>query len=461
MSSNGLGLTAHLNRPTYPTPGQPQLVYALLEPRLPRRGASAPVNLGLVIDVSASMRIPLLSPAQFEDLAAQGLVHEVVADGIPVWQFENVTTASLKRYPRPIDYVADALKVVLEQARPTDRLSVVAFAARAETVLPLTPGKEKRRLKPVIQSVGTLNLGDDTYMGAGMALSFQELQRGAAPDYAARMILLTDGFTRDHASCLAWTSQAAAAGFTVSTLGLGTEFNEDLLIPMAEQTGGRAHFVADPGRLPDVFRAELAAAQAVGFRRAELKLHLPPGVELRRVTRVKPGLARVNPGPNAGGSYAIPLGDMEWDAPPAFLLELIVPARAEGEYRLAQAVLSSDPVGAGRMTARADLVGRFVNGAAADVAANAPADPRVMGYIERVVTFNLQTRALEEAAAGDVETATRHLHAAATRLLDMGETKLARALQQQAESLGNRAKLDATATKELQYATRQLTRKLP
>ncbi|MBP6787129.1 MAG: VWA domain-containing protein [Candidatus Promineofilum sp.] len=456
-----LDLHAHFNRPTYPTPGQPQLVYALLEARLPRRGPSAPVNLGLVIDVSASMRIPLLSPQQFEELAGQGLVHEVIADGIPVWQFENVTTASLERYPRPIDYVAEALKVVLEQARPTDRLSVVAFAARAETVLPLTPGKEKRRLKPVIQSVGTLNLGDDTMMGAGMALSFQELQRGAAPEYATRMLLLTDGFTRDHASCLAWTAQAAAAGYAISTLGLGTEFNEELLIPMAEQTGGRAHFVADPGRLPDVFRAELAAAQAVGFRRAELKLHLTPGVELRRVTRVKPALARVNPGPNTGGSYAIPLGDMEWDAPPAFLLELIVPARAAGEYRLAQAVLSSDPVGAGRATARTDLVGRFMAGAAADVDADAPADARVMGYVERVVAFNLQTRALEEAAAGDVESATRRLHAAATRLLDMGETKLGRALQQQAEALEGRAKFDATATKELQYATRQLTRKLP
>ena len=137
-----LDLHTHLNRPTYPATGQPQLVYALLEARLPRRGPSAPVNLGLVIDVSASMRIPLLSPAQFEELAGQGLVHEVIADGIPVWQFENVTTASLKRYPRPIDFVAEALKVVLEQARPTDRLSLVAFAARAETVLPLTPGKE-------------------------------------------------------------------------------------------------------------------------------------------------------------------------------------------------------------------------------------------------------------------------------------------------------------------------------
>lgn len=459
MTSNGLELAATLNRPTFPASGQPQLVYALLEARLPRRGPSAPVNLSLVIDVSASMRIPLLSPAQFEDLAGQGLVREVIADGIPVWQFENISTAVLQRYPRPIDYVADALKVVLEQTRPTDRLSLVAFAGRAETVLPLASGREKRKLRPVIQSLESLSLGDDTYMGSGMALSFQELQRGSAPEYAARMILLTDGFTRDHQSCRAWTAQAAAEGYTISTLGLGTEFNEDLLIPMAEETGGRAHFVDDPGRLPDIFRAELAAAQAVGFRRSELKLQLTPGVELRRITRVKPALTHMTPGLNAGGSYSVPLGDMEWDAPPVFLLELIAPSRAAGEYRLAQAVLSSDPVGAGRVTARSDLVARFAEGAAGDMGANLP-DARVMGYVERVVAFNLQTRALAEVAAGDVETGTRRLQAAATRLLDMGETKLARALQRQAEALDSRGNLDAVETKQLQYETRQMTRKL-
>ncbi len=118
--------------------------------------------------------------------------------------------------------------------------------------------------------------------------------------------------------------------------------------------------------------------------------------------------------------------------------------------------MSSDPVGAGRITARTDLVARFASGATADVAA----DARVMGYIERVVAFNLQARALEDVAAGDLAGATRRLQAAATRLLDMGETKLARTLQEQAEALDSHAALDATTTKQLQYATRQLTRKL-
>lgn len=457
-----LALHAHLNRDTLPAAAQPQLVYVLLEARLPAAGPSAPVNLGLVIDTSVSMRIPLLTPGEFEELAGQGVVREVMADGIPVWQFEHVTTASLKRYPKPITFVIEALKVVLEQTRPADRLSLVAFADRAETVLPLTSGRDKRRLRPIIKDIDALRLGDDTYMGLGMAASFAELRRGASPEYATRMILLTDGFTRDYQACQSWTTQAADAGYAISTLGLGTEFNEDLLIPMAERTGGRAHFVADPGQLPDLFRAELAAAQAIGFRRSELKLQLTPGVELRRITRVKPALADVAPGPNRGGSYTVPLGDMERDAPPAFLLELIVPPRAEGEYRLLQAHLGSDPVGAGRATARADVVGRFARGPAAD----RPADRRVMGYVERVVAFRLQTRALEDAAAGDVVSATRRLQAAATRLLDMGETQLAEAAQSQADALQARAAqsgplpADGTATKRLQYGTRQLTRKL-
>ena len=60
-----LDLHIALNRPTYPATGHPQLLYALLEPRLPRRGASAPAKLGLGIALSAPMRHPLLTPGQF------------------------------------------------------------------------------------------------------------------------------------------------------------------------------------------------------------------------------------------------------------------------------------------------------------------------------------------------------------------------------------------------------------
>ena len=205
--------------------------------------------------------------------------------------------------------------------------------------------------------------------------------------------------------------------------------------------------------MPDVFRQELSAVQAVACRNLEVKLLLTPGVELRRAYRVRPVLGGLDPGPNQGGSYTLFLGDLMRGEPPALMLELIIPSWPAGRFRLAQALLSSDPVGQERETVRQDVVVEMAPDAG-------QASGRVMNLVERVSAFRLQTRALEDVASGDTAGATQKLQAAATRLLDMGEAKLAQTVQQQADALAQGGQLDAGATKKLRYETRKLTQKL-
>jgi len=72
----------------------------------------------------------------------------------------------------------------------------------------------------------------------------------------------------------------------------------------------------------------------------------------------------------------------------------------------------------------------------------------------------LQTQALDEVAAGNIAGATRKLRAAATRLLELGEDKLAQTAREEAERLERGKDLSARGTKKLRYETRKLTRKL-
>ncbi|MEJ2481182.1 MAG: NAD(P)-binding protein [Acidihalobacter sp.] len=98
-------------------------------------------------------------------------------------------------------------------------------------------------------------------------------------------------------------------------------------------------------------------AQAVRYRGLEIKLRPSSGVEVRAAYRVRPTIAPLE-AVNAVGSYNFPLGDLVEGEEPALLLELIVPARQPGVYRLAQALLAcDDPAGgpAGLKT-RADVV---------------------------------------------------------------------------------------------------------
>jgi Ca-activated chloride channel family protein len=79
-----------------------------------------------------------------------------------------------------------------------------------------------------------------------------------------------------------------------------------------------------------------------------------------------------------------------------------------------------------------------------------------MNYVEKATMFKLQTRALQASEAGDVAAATRNLRAAATRLLNMGETELAQAAEREAQLLETNGRMSPAGTKKLVYDTRRL-----
>jgi Ca-activated chloride channel family protein len=87
-------------------------------------------------------------------------------------------------------------------------------------------------------------------------------------------------------------------------------------------------------------------------------------------------------------------------------------------------------------------------------------NPYVMNIVEKVTAHKLQTRALDEAAVGNIVGATQKLRAAATRLLDLGEQDLAQTAMDEAERLEQGENLSSRGTKKLRYETRKLTQKL-
>jgi len=454
-----LTLDIRLSRTIIATIQQPQLVYVLFEIQ-PAEGLAAvrlPVNLALVVDRSESMCIPILTDEQFEELARRGGVREVVVDGIPVWEFRNVPADLAAKAPRNLDFVKVALRSAVEKLGPKDRFSLVVFARDARVVVGNESASNRRRLLAAIDQLDRLKLGDETFMARGMASGHKEASKASSPEMVGRMVLLTDGFTADTDECLRQAQAATAAGLAVSTVGLGTEFNEELLINIADMSKGNAYFIHDPQDIPSVFARELAGVQAITLRNLELKLRLTGGVELRKAYRAKPVITDLGRGALAGGSAGFPLGDLERDTPQALLLELLVPPRPAGNYRLAEVVLAYDNPALGRTgeKVRRDVVVQYVAGAMATT----PPDPTVMNMAERVSAHTLQTRALQDAQVGNVAGATAKLQAAYTRLLGMGEADLAEATRQEIENLQSQGQISAAGTKKLRYETRRLTEK--
>ncbi len=440
---------------SYAVMDQSRSIYLLLEVNGGENAPALPVNLGLVIDSSDSMRIRLVSDVQLAQLARKGQAREVLVDGIPAWRIESLPGELLKQFPCRMDYAVEGLKIVGEYLRPTDRFSLVAFATQSVTVIRSSSGSERGRLLQIPQELEFLKLGDGTQMADGLALAFDELQCSTERVYANRMIVLTDGYTRNVNDCYAWAKKARSAGLTLSTMGIGNEFNEELLIPLADITGGNAYYIETPEQIPQAFRKELGAAVGVRYRNMEIKIKFPLGVGIRHAYRVFPELGIFDSGPDMGSNYSLFLGNYDPGTPAGLLLELTIPNWKAGNYRLAQTVLAWDEPhdSAGRMLQRQDIVIQMSSQATAQL------NQRVMNIVEKATAFQSGAQAIESAQTGDPN-ATVRLRQAATRLLDMGETDLANVLNRQADTLEKSGSLDSDATKKLRYETRRLTQKV-
>ena len=436
------------------TPGQlaltqlpePQLCYVLLTIVPAGSAGSAAINWALVADASRSMRIPIVSEEQFRELLRAGAAQETLVDGVPVWQLTGPVPPDVRaEAPSALDFVARALHSVVDRLADRDRFALVACAEEALVLTRSASGADRAALARGIGRLPSLNLGEQTDLAHGIELGLNELRRGRDGQRAERLLLLTDGFTQRPEECLRLADAAAAEGVAISTIGLGGEFQEDVLTGLADRSFGRAVFLRKPDAIPRAVAAELQAARSLAARGAMLRLRPAAGVALRRATRLRPALAILDGtiAPAAGGAFELALGDIA--EPQQLLLELMAPPQPVGLAPLARCELLAE----GQLQAASELVARYLPSAP-------PPPAQVIDAAARANAARLQQRALDTAARGDAFEASRLLRAAAARLTALGEPGLAELARTQADALEQHGRANALATKELTYATRRL-----
>jgi|GEM_PF-269376 len=441
-----------LNLTTYPPVislaprPEAQVAYALVTIGARGGADSTPLNWAVVADASRSMRIPIVSEEQFRDLVRGSGAHEVLVDGMPVWQLAGPVPEAIRALaPSALEHTARALHNVVERLEGNDRLCLIACAEQARR-LATGGGARRNELVAGIAALRTVQLGEETDLAAGMRLALEEL--GAAQ--GGRIILLTDGFTRDPEACVALARVAADRGISVSTLGLGGEFQYDLLMRLADLSGGRATFVRRAEQIPAAVSAELDAARGAVARTLTLEMRLARGVALRYATRLAPDLTPLEwESDPEGRQIRMRLGDLERGASVRLLLEFLAPPEPPrpppGGARLRLATLAAR---AGAARADADILGHYAGAAALPAAIRAAAG--------RASIARLQRRAAAAVATGDTAGAAGLLQIAAARLRDLGEHELALAALREAEALAATGRDTGLGARELTYATRRL-----
>jgi Ca-activated chloride channel family protein len=408
-------LACTLNKPHLPVLKTQQLVYVYIEATADEAMAAIrnPLNLAMVLDKSGSM--------------------------------EGEKIVSLRQ----------AAENVIDMLDQEDYVSITAFSDRVFKVAPSQPAIDKASLKAAI---GNIRDGGGTAMSGGMQQGLKELDKYLTDDRTNRMLLLTDGQTfGDEDECRELGANMGAKGIVIKALGLGEDWNEDLLDQVAEASGGNADFIETPDEINAFFEEAVQRMQAAVIQNGQLILRLVDGVVPRQVWRVTPMIENLGYQPLADQSVQVDLGTMDKDEGVSLLVELLVAPRPEGTFRIAQAEVNYDIPALNLVAekAKADIMLDFTS----DAELSKEYDAQTMNLVEKVTAFKLQTRALNAAKMGDTEGASRQLRAAATRLLQVGEETLAEAALEEAENLEQKGEMSSAGTKKLRYSTRKLTRK--
>ncbi len=256
-----LTLSGQLSHP-YVTPGTSDVFLSLDVTGVDVPGSKrAPVNLSLVIDRSGSM-------------AGEKIAH-----------------------------ARQAALALVDQLDEHDRLSVIHYGNDV-VVFPgaFVSEDNKRRLRSFIsriQDEGGTNIGE------GLAAGKAQLDQGRSDFKVNRLILLSDGQPTVGITSAAGLTKLVqrfhADGTTVTSIGVGLDFNEDLMQRMAEVGGGSYAYLESSTAIAGIFERDLQQAGASVARDVTLSLTLPPEVRFGEV------LGR--PATTRGDTVLIPLPD--------------------------------------------------------------------------------------------------------------------------------------------------------
>jgi Ca-activated chloride channel family protein len=155
-------------------------------------------------------------------------------------------------------YAKEAAVFAVQQLLPTDRVSVTIFDDVVETIVPNEPAVHKERIVDRIQRVGSRN---STALHAGWTEGGKQVRQNLIAGGLNRVLLLSDGLANvgvTNSDAIATdVNQLAQEGVSTTTIGVGDDYNEDLMEAMARSGEGNYYYVESPRQLPEMFQAEL------------------------------------------------------------------------------------------------------------------------------------------------------------------------------------------------------------
>jgi len=185
----------------------------------------------------------------------------------------SMTGAKLEKTKQAAMQLVDRLEL-------NDVFSLVVFSDHARVLVPAQKAVDKEALKEKIEGI---DANGSTALYAGVRMGAEQIQEYISTKRINRVILLSDGLANVGPSSprelRRLGSDLAERGIAVTTIGVGEDYNEDLMAGLAEASDANYYYVQDTEKLPKIFARELGELLTVCAREVRIEITCPEGVK--------------------------------------------------------------------------------------------------------------------------------------------------------------------------------------
>jgi Ca-activated chloride channel family protein len=186
-----------------------------------------------------------------------------------------------------LEKARQAAAMAVDKLNDDDIFSLVTYDDQTDLLIPPERVGGRDHREELKARIHRIQAGGSTALHAGVTLGAKQVRRFFEKERVNRVILLSDGIANVGPSSTSDLSRLGRElrgdGISVSTVGLGDDYNEDLMTALAEASNANYYYVKDAEKLPGIFAEELGAARALCARSVTIHIEAPDGVRLKEI----------------------------------------------------------------------------------------------------------------------------------------------------------------------------------